>query len=259
MLYGMKYIRLLIEYDGTNYQGWQTQRSGLTIQDRIGSTISGITGEQTELLSASRTDAGVHALGQVAVFMTNSRLSANTMQRALNAKLPKDIRILETAELDSEFHPRYRAIKKSYFYIIEKAQKQSVFFHPYAWRMSVSLDACAMSRAAELLLGEHDYSAFRGAGCGAKTTIRTIHSISIAGNDHLEFMTVKIQGDFVKIRIEANAFLRHMVRNIVGTLVEVGKGRKLPEEVADILTSRDRRTAGPTAPAKGLFLEKVFY
>jgi len=255
----MKYIRMLIEYDGTNYQGWQTQRSGLTIQDIMSGIISGITGEQIDLVSASRTDAGVHALGQVAVFMSATLLPASTLQRAMNARLPKDIRILETEELTSEFHPRYQAIKKSYFYIIEKAQKQSVFSHPYTWRLSLSLDAGAMRRAAELLLGEHDYSAFRGSGCGAKTTIRTIHSISITGNDHLEFMTTRIQGDFLKIRIEANAFLRHMVRNIVGTLVEVGKGRKSPEEVADILTSCDRRTAGPTAPAKGLFLEKVFY
>jgi len=255
----MKYIKLIIEYDGTNYQGWQTQRSGLTIQDIISKTISGITGEQIKLISASRTDAGVHALGQVAVFMTASMLPADTLKRALNARLPKDMCILDAAELDSEFHPRYRAVKKSYFYLIEKAQKQSAFLHRYAWRISASLDLASMSQASALLQGEHDFSAFRGAGCGAKTTVRTIHSITLSRYDYLDFMTAKIHGDFTKIRIEANAFLRHMVRNIVGTLIDVGKGRTSPETVMNILTSCDRKLAGPTAPAKGLFLEKIYY
>ncbi len=248
-----------MEYDGTGYQGWQTQRSGLTIQDIMSKTICSITGEDIKLVSASRTDAGVHALGQVAVFQTASKLRTDTLKKAINAKLPGDMRILEAEELDSEFHPRYRAVKKSYFYLIEKTQKQSVFLHRYTWRMPVSLDIDSMSKAAALLQGEHDFSAFRGAGCGAKTTIRTIYAITLAGYDSLDFMTAKIQGDFIKIQIEANAFLRHMVRNIVGTLTEVGKGRISPETVRNILTSCDRKMAGPTAPAKGLFLEKVFY
>ena len=255
----MKYIKLIIEYDGTNYQGWQTQRSGLTVQDILCKTISGITGEQIKLNSASRTDAGVHALGQVAVFSTGSRLPADTLKRALNARLPKDMRILGAEELASEFHPRYRAVKKSYFYLIEETQKQSVFLHRYAWRIPVSLDLDRMSEASALLHGEHDFSAFRGAGCGAKTTVRTIHSITLARYDCLDFMTAKIQGNFIKIRLEANAFLRHMVRNIVGTLIEVGKGRSSPETVMNILMSCDRKLAGPTAPAKGLFLEKIYF
>jgi len=255
----MKYIKLILEYEGTNYQGWQTQTSGLTIQDILSKTISGITGEQAKLNSASRTDAGVHALGQVAVFSTGSRLPAETLKRALNARLPNDMRVVGAEELDSEFHPRYRAVKKSYFYLIEEARRQSVFLHRYAWRIPVSLDLDGMREASGLLHGEHDFSAFRGAGCGAKTTIRTVHSITLARYDCLDFMTVKIQGNFIKIRIEANAFLRHMVRNIVGMLVEVGKGRCAPETVRNILMSCDRKLAGPTAPAKGLFLEKVYF
>ncbi len=255
----MRYFRLLIEYDGTSYQGWQTQKSGTTIQDVLSKTISGITDEQAILTSASRTDAGVHALGQVAVFGTDSRLQAETLQRALNAKLPKDIRIREIEERDSEFHPRYHAIKKSYFYFIEVTQKQSVFLHRYVWRVPVSLDLACMNKAAASLLGTHDFSAFRGSGCGAKTTVRTIHSITISRYDYIDFMAARMEGDFIKIRIEANAFLRHMVRNIVGTLAEVGKGRISAEEVMHILTSCNRKMAGPTAPAKGLFLEKVFY
>ena len=255
----MKYIKLIIEFDGSNYQGWQTQRSGLTIQDCMSRTISGITGESIKLTSASRTDAGVHALGQVAGFGTDSRLPADTLKRALNARLPNDIRILDAEVLDYEFHPRFRAVKKSYFYLIEKTQKQSVFFHRYTWRIPVSLDLGSMNKASALLLGEHDFSAFRGTGCGAKTTIRTIHSITLSRHDYIDFMTARVYGDFIKIRIEANAFLRHMVRNIVGTLAEVGKGRISPETLTDILASCDRKMAGPTAPAKGLFLEKVFF
>lgn len=255
----MKYVKLIIEYDGTNYQGWQTQRSGQTIQDILSKTISAITDEQIKLSSASRTDAGVHALGQVAAFRTDSRLSADTMKKALNAKLPKDIHVLDAEELGSEFHPRYLAVKKSYFYLIEKTQKQSVFLHRYAWRVPVNLDLAGMDKAAAILQGNHDFSAFRGSGCGAKTTVRTIYSITLSRYDSLDFMTARIQGDFIKIRIEANAFLRHMVRNIVGTLTEVGKGRLSPETVRNILASCDRKIAGPTAPAKGLFLERVFY
>jgi tRNA pseudouridine38-40 synthase len=256
---GIRRIRLKIEYDGTRYQGWQTQLSGLTIQDVISSAVSVITGEQVKLISASRTDSGVHALGQVAAFSTRSKLPAGTILRALNANLPQDLRILEVEELDWEFHPRYEAAKKSYFYLIEKSQKQSVFLHPFSWRVPVSLDLEQMRKAAVLLLGEHDFSSFRGSGCGANTTVRTINAISVSGYDSLDFMTLSLRGDFVKIRIEANAFLRHMVRNIVGTLVEVGKGRLSAEAVLDILHACNREMAGPTAPAKGLFLEKVFY
>jgi tRNA pseudouridine38-40 synthase len=255
----MKQIKLIIEYDGTNYQGWQTQRSGLTLHDSISKAISEITREKVQLTSASRTDAGVHALGQIAVFRTDTRLPADTMKRALNAKLPADIRILDAEESDDELHPRYDAVKKSYFYCIEKTQKQSVFFHRYAWGIPVELDLAGMGRAASLLEGEHDFSAFRGTGCGAKTTVRTVHSITLARYDLIDFMTARIEGDFIKIRVEANAFLRHMVRNIVGTLTEVGRGKIPPEQVKNILTSRDRKMAGPTAPAKGLFLEKIYY
>jgi len=256
---GIRFIRLTIEYVGTQYQGWQTQLSGLTIQDVISSAVFVITGEKSKLIAASRTDSGVHALGQVAAFSTRSSLPTDTILRALNANLPPDLRILDAEEIDSEFHPRYAALKKSYFYIVEKSQKQSVFVHPFSWRVPVHLDLEQMNIAAALLLGRHDFSSFRGAGCGAKTTIRTVHAISVNGYESLDFMTAGLRGDFIKIRIEADAFLRHMVRNIVGTLVEVGKGRLSPDAVLKILHSCNRKMAGPTAPAKGLFLEKVFY
>ena len=255
----MRYIRLLIEYDGTNFHGWQSQKSGGTIQDIIVEKIRSITGEDVRLTAASRTDAGVHALGQVAVFGTDSSLESEVIMRALNAKLPPDIRILDAKETDGDFHPRYRAIKKSYFYIISEGGQQSAFLYRYMWCVRKKLDTGSMIEAASLILGEHDFSSFRGTGCGAKHPVRTVNSADISRPEELSFMTARIKGDFVKIRIEANAFLRHMVRNIVGTLVEVGRGRISPSDFKKILESRDRKAAGPTAPAKGLFLGKITY
>ncbi len=255
----MRYIRLLIEYDGTRYLGWQSQRSGGTIQDILVETVRGITGEKVRLTGASRTDAGVHALGQVAVFGTGSSLSTDVIVRALNAKLPRDIRIIDAGEADGTFHPRYGATRKSYLYLIAAGRRQSAFLHRYLWEVRTDLDTAEMTRAAAHLIGGHDFSAFMGSGCGSRTQVRTVCSLDITRCGEMQFMTSSISGDFIKIRIEANAFLRHMVRNIAGTLVEVGKRKISPEAVADILKSRDRQKAGPTAPAKGLFLENITY
>jgi tRNA pseudouridine38-40 synthase len=255
----MRYIRLLIEYEGTNYHGWQSQKSGGTIQDLICAALFGITGEQVKLIGASRTDAGVHALGQVAIFGTDSSLESEVIMRALNAKLPPDIRILDAKETDGDFHPRYRAIKKSYFYLLSTDRRHSAFLYRYVWYVTGELNMNAVKEAASVILGEHDFSSFRGSGCGARHPVRTVNSADILRLEELSFMTARIKGDFVKIRIEANAFLRHMVRNIVGTLVEVGRGKISPAEFRQILESCDRKTAGPTAPAKGLFLDKITY
>ena len=255
----MRYIKLLIEYDGTAYHGWQSQKSGGTIQDIIGDKISGIIGEKVRLTGASRTDAGVHALGQVAVFGTASYLSPAVIMRALNAKLPLDIRIHAAEETGRDFHPRYDALRKSYFYLISTGKRPSAFLHKYIWHVRAELACDRMSEAAQALLGEHDFSSFRASGCGAKHPVRTVYSCEIKGLDEIDFMTASFKGEFIKLRIEANAFLRHMVRNIVGALVEVGKGRMSPEDFRGILASRDRTKAGPTAPANGLFLERIIY
>ncbi len=255
----MRYIRLLIEYEGTRYLGWQSQKSGGTIQDILTETISGITGEKVRLTGASRTDAGVHALGQVAMFGTASPLSVDVIVRAMNAKLPRDIRIVDGGETDSAFHPRYGAVKKSYFYLIATGKTQSAFLYRYLWEVKTGLDTDAMKKAALHLMGEHDFSSFMGSGCGSKTQVRTVYSLDITRCAEMQFTAASITGDFIKIRIEANAFLRHMVRNIAGTLVEVGKGRISPEAVGEILNSCSRQKAGPTAPARGLFLEKIIY
>ncbi|HBO83571.1 MAG: tRNA pseudouridine(38-40) synthase TruA [Nitrospirae bacterium GWC2_42_7] len=255
----MRYIKLLIEYDGTNYQGWQTQRSGRTIQDILKKTILSITDENVKLTGASRTDAGVHAIEQVAVFSTQSKLQADTISRAMNAKLPPDIRILSAEDTEKYFHPRYDAVKKKYFYIIAAKSRQSAFFSRYVWNVNMELDIYGMREAASFLSGQHDFRSFRGSGCGAKTTVRKIISLDIKELKKISFMTVDMKGDFIKIKIEGDAFLRYMVRNIVGTLVEIGKGKIPPEKMKDILAAYDRKLAGPTASAKGLFLEKITY
>ncbi len=255
----MKYISLLIEYDGTRYLGWQSQTSGGTIQDILVEVISGITGEKVRLTGASRTDAGVHALGQMAVFGTESRLEPDVIMRAMNARLPRDIRVLGCRETDSSFHPRYYALKKSYFYLIAAGRSHSAFLYRYLWEVRADLDADSMTRAAAQLLGEHDFSSFMGSGCGSKTQVRTIYSLDVTRCGEMHFMSASFRGDFIRIRVEANAFLRHMVRNVVGTLVEVGKGKISDQAVTEILRSCDRKNAGPTAPARGLFLERITY
>ncbi|MEJ2695714.1 MAG: tRNA pseudouridine(38-40) synthase TruA [Candidatus Sulfobium sp.] len=255
----MRRIRLLIEYDGTDYHGWQSQKSGGTIQDILSEAIFSVTGEEVKLTGASRTDAGVHALSQVAAFRTGSRLSSELIMRALNAKLPADIRILEAEEESEGFHPRYDADRKSYFYILSPDRNPSAFLRKYVWYLKTPVDVTAMSEASQKLLGKHNFSSFRGAGCGAKHPVRTVHACEVAKLDSVGFMTAAIRGDFIRFRIEADAFLRHMVRNIVGSLVEVGRGRMSPGEFSDLLTVCDRTKAGPTAPARGLFLAKIIY
>lgn len=255
----MKNIRLLIEYDGTNYHGWQRQKGHATLQEIIEDRLFRITGERAALISASRTDAGVHAIGQVASFRTNSNLEPMTLQRALNATLPEDIRILNAERTAEAFHPRHDALSKSYFYIISNTIFSSVFLYRYAWRVPYSLDLYEMKKAGDSLLGRHDFSAFRGAGCGAKSTVREITSLNIEKVSSIDFMTAKINGNFIKITVEANAFLRHMVRNILGTLVEIGRGEMTVNSVSEAIELRDRRKTGPTAPAHGLFLERVNY
>jgi tRNA pseudouridine38-40 synthase len=255
----MRYIKLLLEYDGTNYHGWQSQKSGGTVQDILGDTIQSVTGEEVKLTAASRTDAGVHALGQVAVFQTRSSLAPDVIMRALNAKLQADIRIMDAEDTGEDFHPRYDATRKSYFYIISEDRRHSAFLHRYIWYVHSALDIERMAEAASLVIGKHDFSSFRGSGCGSKHPVRTVYAADITKLNDLSFMTATLRGNFIKFRIEGNAFLRHMVRNIVGTLVEVGKGKMSVETFGRVLQSRDRTIAGPTAPAQGLFLERIVY
>ncbi|MBI4683967.1 MAG: tRNA pseudouridine(38-40) synthase TruA [Nitrospirae bacterium] len=255
----MRNIKLLIEYKGTNYHGWQRQKNGNTLQGIIEDKLSEITREAVKLVGASRTDAGVHAFGQVASFRTDSHLDTPIFRRALNALLPDDIRILDAEDANEDFHPRFSAISKSYFYIINNADVSSAFIYRYSWRAPYLLDLEIMKKAGAILQGRHDFSAFRGAGCGAKNTMREIISLDIDMLNRIDFMTTGFTGRFIKIRIEANAFLRHMVRNIVGTLVEIGRGKMTSDSMLKAFELKDRRLMGITAPANGLFLEEVRY
>lgn len=255
----MRKIKLLLEYDGTAYQGWQVQKKGDTIQGILEDRILKITGEQSKVIGASRTDAGVHAFEQVATFRTESGLDAATIKRALNAVLPQDIRILDSSLADDSFHPRNNAVRKRYFYIIVNQRISSAFLFRYTWIVQQTLKLHSMAGALQALVGRHDFASFMGTGSDVNDTVREIYTLNLERIETIDFMTACLKGNFVKISIEANGFLRHMVRNIVGTLVEIGRGRISAEKMREILESHDRRIAGPTAPPNGLFLERIVY
>jgi tRNA pseudouridine38-40 synthase len=250
---------MLIQYDGTDYSGWQVQPKGVTIQGLLEEYLNKITGEEVTVIAAGRTDAGVHALGQCACFKTTSLLTPEGLRDALNAHLPPDIRITLAEEADDSFNARFSATGKSYVYIISTSRIISPFLRRYLWRLPYSLNLDAMRYAAMQLTGTHDFSAFRGSGCGAKTAVRTISSASLEKKEAIEFMTLRMEGDFIIFRFEGDAFLRHMVRNMVGTLVDVGREKIEPADIVRILEAGDRKCAGPTAPPQGLFLERINY
>jgi len=255
----MRNIKLLIEYEGTGYQGWQVQKSGPTVQSTMEAAIRELTGEACSLTGAGRTDAGVHALGQVAAFRTRSIHDAPTIKRALNALLPPDIRVMAAADEDESFHPRFGAKEKSYFYLIANTAHTSPFVRRFVWHVPQPLDMAAMTEAAKLLVGKRDFSAFMAAGSGVKDTVRELREVSVEELDGLDFLGAPIGGRYVRVRVRGDGFLRHMVRNIAGTLVDAARGKIKPEDLDDILASGNRSNAGPTAPACGLFLESVNY
>ncbi len=254
---------LNIQYDGSNYNGWQIQSPEknkiITIQGILQDAIYNLTGKYCNVIAAGRTDAGVHALSQIASFLTTSTLKTEVIKRALNAKLPHDIRIIEVIEREIDFNPRFDATSKIYSYFISHLDVVSPFIARYSWNIPYKLDIDAMLLSASVLVGRHDFSAFRGSGCGAKSPERTIFSLLIQPLNNIDFMTFSIKGEFIKITIEADAFLRHMVRNIVGTIFEIGRKRFKPEDMERILLIKNRTLAGQTAPARGLFLEKINY
>lgn len=243
-------IKLILEYDGTNYHGWQSQQgSGMpTIQDALEEALRKLTKENIRTVSSGRTDAGVHALGHVANFPTESRIPAAAWAPALNRLLPPDIRILASEEAPPDFHARFSARGKQYQYHVLLRPAPSALRRNLAWHIDRKLNLTTMRRAAAFLVGKHDFSAFRSADCGAATPVRTIRKLAITK-----------KGEALIVVLEADAFLMHMARNIVGTLVEAGLGRFSPGDVKNMLRSRDRRTAGRTAPAHGLYLAAVFY
>jgi tRNA pseudouridine38-40 synthase len=245
----MRTIKLTIQFDGTLYHGWQTQSRDASVQTTIRDALSRMFNKATVLHGSGRTDAGVHALGQVAHFKTDSAMSPAAILRGLNSMLPDDIVITAVDEAADDFNARFSAVSRVYWYFIWNAPTPSPFFARYAWYLSKPLDLAAMKQAAGHLVGEHDFTSFHYRAKDEANPIREIKKISIR----------QTRKSLILIEIEAGSFLRNMVRIIVGTLVQVGRGRLAPDKIADILRQRDRRCAGPTVPAHGLFLRRVRY
>jgi len=241
-------IMLSLSYDGTNYHGWQKQPQLRTIQGILEECLLKMVTDFDKLRAAGRTDAGVHALGQVVNFHSTTKLPPESIVRGLNSLLPKDIVVNGARIVADDFHARYSAKSKTYLYLILNRVNPSPFYTHYAWHYPYPLDLDCMREAAGSLEGTHDFASFRAASCNARTTIR-----------HLMRLEIERRGDLILFWLEANAFLQHMARNMVGTLVEIGRGKYGPEFIPELLEKRDRTQAGPTAPAQGLFLYKVRY
>ncbi|SHI49729.1 tRNA pseudouridine(38-40) synthase TruA [Parasporobacterium paucivorans] len=238
-----KRIKLTIAYDGTRYCGWQIQENGITVEEMINKSLSGLLGEKICIMGASRTDAGVHALGNVAVFDTHTRIPPEKISYGLNQRLPEDITVQKSEEVPKEFHPRYAAAIKTYEYKILNRTFPQPICRLYTHFIYYPLDVEAMQKAAAYLVGEHDFKSFSSIGGQTKTSVRTITALD-----------VEKEGDIITIRVSGTGFLYNMVRIISGTLIQVGQGYRTPESVQEIIEKRDRRFAGPTAPPRGLTL-----
>ncbi|HEY3309422.1 MAG TPA: tRNA pseudouridine(38-40) synthase TruA [Desulfuromonadaceae bacterium] len=244
----MRTIRLTIEYDGTDYAGWQVQPNGLAVQQVIEEALLQLLREKVQLRSSGRTDAGVHARGMVAAFQTETTVPLRAYVDGTNRFLPADIAILDAIEVSPDFKAIKDARAKHYRYSILTCGVRSPLQRLHAWHIREPLDLAAMNKAAQSFVGRHDFAAFRASNCAAKTTTRRIDSVSI-----------RKDGDFIIIDVLGEGFLKNMVRVMVGTLVDIGKGRFAEDYIAWLLQDRDRKKAGVTAPACGLCLMKVYY
>ncbi|MEA5115862.1 MAG: tRNA pseudouridine(38-40) synthase TruA [Geobacteraceae bacterium] len=244
----MRTIKLTIEYEGTNYAGWQVQPNGLAVQQVVEEALARLTGNRVRICSSGRTDSGVHAKGMVACFRTEKSLPLRAFSDGLNTILPPDIAIREAEEAPTGFNPRRDARAKHYRYTILNTNRRSPLSRLFVWRIGGRLDVPKMAEAAGCFIGENDFGAFRAANCAAKTTVRRIDSMDISR-----------EGDIITIDVVGSGFLKNMVRIMVGTLVDIGRGKLGPEVVSRLLESGDRRLAGVTAPPQGLCLVEVFY
>jgi tRNA pseudouridine38-40 synthase len=243
----MRNIMITIQYDGSKYYGWQKQNDSPGIQNIIEDSIYKITKENIELISSGRTDRGVHAIGQVANFKTESKIIVDKIPAAINSSLPEDISIIDAKEVDENFHSRYCAKGKRYRYVIYNNKYKNPIYRKYSYHVKYDLNFEKMKEESKYLIGEHDFIGFRSTGSSAKTTIRTIYDIEL-----------KKEGDFIVLEVEGKGFLYNMVRIIAGTLIDIGRGR-ITESLKDIIESKERSRAGHTAHANGLFLKKVYY
>lgn len=240
-----KRVRLIVAYDGTNYHGWQVQKNGITIESELNRCLTELLQEPIEVIGASRTDAGVHAMGNVAVFDTCSRMPAEKISYALNQRLPEDIRIQKSEEVDADWHPRYCDSRKTYEYRIYRGEFPMPLKRLYALHIYYNVDLEKMREATKFFVGEHDFKSFCQVGAQVKSTVRTVYDVSIIE-----------EGADLVIRVTGGGFLYNMVRIMAGTLLEVGKGKIEPGQIPEIIQAKDREAAGPTAPAHGLTLIK---
>lgn len=244
----MRNIKLTIEYDGKGFNGWQKQPNKLNIQGEIERAIYNITKEEVNLIGSGRTDAGVHALGQVANFKTNSEIPIEKLPLAINSQLKNSIVIKEAEEVDERFHSRYNAKHKTYRYIINNSKCGTAIYRNLEYSYPFKLDAEKMKQASKYFEGEHDFKAFKSSGTSSKNSVRTIYKA-----------IVKQEGEKIIIELTGNGFLYNMVRIISGTLLDVGLGKIRAEEIPEIIESKDRQRAGKTLPAHGLYLVEVKY
>ncbi len=246
----MAHFRLLLEYDGSVFQGWQIQPSGTqTIQAALRDALEKISGQRARVTGSGRTDTGVHAEGQVANIEVETRLEADELLRALNGNLPLEIGVIDVRPCAASFNAQRDALDKCYRYQIWNGRLRSPLRHKRFAHVPAALDLAAMRAAADPLVGEHDFACFQAAGSDIKSTVREILRFDITGES----------GGEIRFEVEGTGFLRHMVRNIAGTLIEVGRGRRSPDSMPALIASCDRREAGPTAPARGLTLVEVRY
>ena len=244
----MRNIKLVIEYDGKDFNGWQKQPNKLNIQGEIENVIANITKEEVELTASGRTDAGVHALGQVANFKTNSQIPIEKFPIAINSQIKNSIRIKSAEEVDERFHSRFNCKRKTYRYVIDNSKYGSAIYRNLSYHVSTKLNVDEMKKAIKYFEGEHDFKAFKSSGTSSKSSVRTIYKAIIKEKD-----------ENIIIELTGNGFLYNMVRIIVGTLVEVGLGKIDSKEIPDIIESKDRQRAGKTLPPQGLFLLEVEY
>ena len=244
----MKKIALGVEYDGSAYNGWQRQKHGYGVQQAVEKAISNVADHDVSVVCAGRTDTGVHALGQVIHFETSADRSERSWVLGVNANLPKDISVHWAQPVDDDFHARFSALSRRYQYIIlNQFSRPAILSRRVTWQ-GKALDVELMSKAAEALVGEHDFSSYRAVACQAKSPVRTIHQLEVVQKDQ-----------FICINIRANAFLHHMVRNIAGVLMAIGSGEQKPQWAAEVLEYKDRRLGGVTAPPDGLYFMNVEY
>ena len=244
----MKRVRLIVSYDGTNYCGWQIQNNGITVEEVLNHALTDLCQEEIAVIGASRTDSGVHALGNVAVFDTNSRIPGEKFSFALNQRLPDDIRIQQSDEVADDWHPRFQDTVKTYEYCFLNRRIPDPMRRLYSYFIYYPMDVENMQKAADYLIGEHDFKSFCTPRTQVRSTVRTIYDL-----------TLTKEGDEIRMRITGNGFLYNMVRIIAGTLARVGTGLYTPERVKEILEAKDRNVSGPKAPPQGLTLISIAY